>query len=100
MIYSSINTHYISAESGDRLVRYDIIATDSDTYLVKVIDEQKSTIADPKPLILIDQFELSRSDYYEHYGIDVARQGITFNLPPSFEEYLLIHCQLHRNKYP
>jgi hypothetical protein len=42
MIYSSIKTHYLSAESGDRLVRYDIIATDSDTYLVKVIDEQKA----------------------------------------------------------
>jgi hypothetical protein len=38
MIYSSIKTHYLSAESGDRLVRYDIIATDSDD-LVKVIDE-------------------------------------------------------------
>ncbi|MEN0625824.1 hypothetical protein AAIG33_00115 [Phytobacter ursingii] len=99
MIYSSIQTHYLSAESGDRLVRYDIIATDSDTYLVKVIDEQKSSMAEPKPLLLIDQFHVTRSDYFEHYGINVAQQAITFNLPPSFEDYLLLYCQRHRNKY-
>ncbi|MEH3414031.1 hypothetical protein [Phytobacter diazotrophicus] len=99
MIYSSIKTHYLSAESSDRLVRYDVIAIDADTYLVKVIDEQKSTLSDPKPLILIDQFRVTRSDYFEHYGIHVVQQAITFNLPPSFEDYLLLYCQRHRNKY-
>jgi hypothetical protein len=61
----------------------------ADTYLVKVIDEQKSTMSDPKPLILIDQFHVTRSDYFEHYGIHVAQQAITFNLPPHLK---IIFC--------
>ncbi|WP_414162034.1 hypothetical protein ACMGG9_07865 [Serratia sp. BNK-10] len=98
MIYSNVKTHYISCDTNTRLVRYDVIEINSDVFLVKVIEEQNKGIADPKVLVLVDEFEITRSGYKERYGIGGFQTAIKFNMPPSFEGAILHYLQEHRDK--
>ncbi|MFT2788869.1 hypothetical protein KGP17_11195 [Serratia sp. JSRIV001] len=96
MIYD-FDSHYISDHKDGRFVRYDVIKKHDDAYLVKVFDEQQKGIAEPKVIIQVDEFELNRSTYMHEYGVGDMR-SVKVNMPPTFDGYLRIKCQDHRNK--
>lgn len=97
MIYRNVETHYINSNTDARLVRYDVIKIDDDTYRVKVIDEQQQGIAQPNLLIQIDQFDLTRHQYNEKY--DVGNRAIVrAEILPGFENTISDYLQNHRNK--
>ncbi|MEB6537476.1 hypothetical protein MXM81_00035 [Serratia plymuthica] len=97
MIFDDVQTWFISGADDKRLIRYDIIKIDSDTYLVKVFDEQQKGIAQPKIILEIDEFQLTKKQYVEEYEIGQNRT-IKLNMSPAFESYPRIKCQDHRNK--
>lgn len=98
MIYTNIITLYISGERNQRLVRYDVIPKANNDYIVKVIDEQTKGIADPKVLVEVDEFEVTQQNYRTEQSIGGIKRAITYDLPLSFEGYLNLKLQDHRNK--
>jgi len=97
MIYSNVKTLYISSNTDSRLVRYDIIRLDEDTFKVKVVDEQQEGIAQPNLLIQIDQFDITRQQYIEKYDLD-NRTRVRRDMAPTFEGAISEYLQDHRNK--
>lgn len=96
MIYSNIRTHYLTSNSNDRLVRYDVIEIDEDNYLVKVIDDEQKELTPSCSLIEVFKLSFTRGTYKSDESIgsnNMFRQDIT----PSFEGYILQKCQKHRD---
>lgn len=89
---------YISCEKHGRLIRYDVIKLDYESYLVKVFDGETTESSFPKLLIQVDEFQLTRSDFLQAFEEDGFELAIKYNRPPTFESYLYISCQLHRNR--
>lgn len=88
---------YISCNYHGRLIRYDVIKLDYESYLVKVFDDKSNEMSDSNLLVKISEFQLTRSDFlqaFEKDGFALAKKN---NRPPTFDNYLYISCQLHRN---
>lgn len=97
MIYRNVETYYINSKTDTRVIRYDVIKIDDDTYRVKVIDEQQEGIAQPNLLIQIDQFDLTRQQYNEKHDVG-NRSIVRANMLPGFENTISEQLQNHRNK--
>ncbi|ALE65251.1 hypothetical protein [Salmonella enterica] len=91
MIYKDITILYIDSGKNNRLIRYDLLRKENNDFVVQVFDDQNEDIADPKPTIKIDQFEIT----YDNY-LDNCKHSN--KLPDSFEEYVDIKLQDHRDK--
>ncbi len=97
MIHRDVVTLYISSKTDPRLIRYDVVKLDSDTYRVKVINEQQKGVAQPNLLIQIDQFDITRQQYNEEY--DVGNWGaVRKESLPGFENTIGGYLQNHRDK--
>ncbi|MDU4209939.1 hypothetical protein CWN26_24370 [Klebsiella pneumoniae] len=88
---------YISCKNHGRLVRYDVIKLDYESYLIKVFAGETNEGSFPNPLIQLDEFQLTRSDFLQAFEKDGFELAIKYNRPPTFESYLYISCQLHRD---
>ena len=97
MIYSNIKTYYINSEDDLRVVRYDLIKIDNDTYQVKVIDEQQRGINHPSSLVQIDDFLITRNDYNKKYPTGFQR-SVSLEMAPGFENSIEGILQNHRNR--
>jgi len=97
MIYRNIETLYISGKHDSRLVRYDVIKIDADTFRVKVLDEKQQGIAQPNLLIQVDQFDITRGQYEEDYSIGYFTR-VKIDMPPTIEGAINDYLQEHRNK--
>lgn len=62
MIYN-VKTYYINSITDDRLIRYDVIKLNDDTYQVKVFDDQQRGISHPSLVAQIDDFQITREEY-------------------------------------
>ena len=91
MIYKDLTFYYIDSEKNNRLIRYDILRKENNDFLVQVFDDQNERIADPKPTIKIDQFEVTYDSY-----IDDCKHSE--KLPDSFDDYVESKLQEHRDK--
>ncbi|MFL7890125.1 hypothetical protein [Enterobacter pseudoroggenkampii] len=91
MIFRDITTIYINSDKNNRLIRYDLLRKENNDFIIQVFDDQNRDIADPKPIIKIDQFEITYDSY-----IDDCKHSQ--KLPASFEEYVDLKLQDHRNK--
>lgn len=97
MIYSDVETFYISSKTDSRLVRYDVIRLNEDTFNVRVVDEQQQGIAQPNLLIQVDQFDITRQQYIDKYDIG-NRARVRTEMAPGFESAIHEYLQDHRNK--
>lgn len=100
MFYSHIETRYITSESNERLVRYDRIKIDNDTYVVKVWDDQQRGISQPSLIHEVETIRFTRSSYNEEYGLGGFQRTVAKEFPPAFEDYVWKKCQEHRNSIP
>jgi len=96
MIYSDVKTFYISSKTDSRLVRYDVIKLDADTFTVKVVDEQQHGVAQPNILIQVAQFDITRQQYIDKYDIG-NRAKVRIEMAPSFEDAIHEFLLEHRN---
>lgn len=91
MIYKDLTIYYIDSEKNNRLIRYDLLRKENNDFLVQVFDDQNEGIADPKPTIKIDQFEITYNSY-----VDDCKHSA--KLPDSFDDYVESKLQEHRDK--
>ncbi|WP_210484162.1 hypothetical protein [Pantoea ananatis] len=97
MIYSNIQTRYITSTKNNRLVRYDLIVIDEDTYVVKVWDDQQRGLSKPGSIIELDSLEFTRADYKAANGMGGFPRSVSSGFPVSFEGHVLNKCQEHRD---
>lgn len=96
MIYN-VETYYINSETDARLIRYDVIKINGDTYQVKVFDDQQHGISQPTLVAQVDDFQITRDEY-------VKTQSLGFDEPnwsemsSGFEHTIPDTLQKHRNK--
>ncbi len=76
---------------------YNVVKLDSNTYRVKVIDEQQKGVAQPNLLIQIDQFDITRQQYNEEYDVG-NRRAVRKESLPGFENTIDGYLQNHRDK--
>jgi hypothetical protein len=96
MIYG-VTTYYINSITDPRVIRYDVIAINGDTYQVKVVDDQQQGISHPTQLVQIDDFLITRDDYDKKYPSGF-QQSIQVEMAPGFENTIRDTLQKHRNK--
>lgn len=96
MIFSDVETHYISSNQDSRLVRYDIIKTDEDTYVVKVMDSihHNTTRRDDFPEVAT--LIITRDDFNLENNIGSA-SVVRNRMPTTFSGHVLVKCQQHRD---
>ena len=94
MIYSSIQSHYISSNSDKRLVKYDIICIDDNRYIVKVIDNRHFLRSTPDYYSEVFTFEVTRKAYEMENNIGSA-SVVRHRLQLTFAEHILVKCQQH-----
>lgn len=97
MIYSQIETRYITSSNDDRLVRYDSIRINADTFVVKVWDDQQQGIAPPSQIIEVAKLVITRDLYRSAYGLGGFQMSVARESPPAFEDYVWQNCQKHRD---
>ena len=97
MIYK-VDTYYINSKSDQRLIRYDVIKLDNDTYQVKVFEDQQRGIAQPSLVAQIDDFQITREDYDKKYPSGLRQPTIMQGMAPGFENTIDSTLQEHRNK--
>ena len=97
MSFKKFDSYYLRSDTSLRLIRYDIINLDEDTYVVKVFDEIKEDKGLPYRVNIIDEFTLKRADYITKYGIG-DRSTIKMHMPPTFESSIDTEVQEHRNR--
>lgn len=96
MIFPIVKSVYINSKTDSRLIRYDVIGTDPDTYLVKVFDNQQRGISVPDLISQIAEFEITRAAYNEKY--QVGNRGVVkMNADPGFENTIDGELQAHRD---
>ncbi|MEG2041056.1 MAG: hypothetical protein RR068_08115 [Hafnia sp.] len=98
MIFYDIKTLYITSEKSSRMVKYELIRSEGDVYLVKVFDEQTKGIADPKVIIQVDEFSITYESYRAEHKPAGFQRAVTYEMPPSFEGYVYTQLQQHRSK--
>ncbi|WP_419057247.1 hypothetical protein [Kluyvera georgiana] len=97
MIYK-VTTYYINSKSDPRLIRYDVIKINDDTYQVKVFDDQQRGITHPSLVAQIDDFQITREEYNTKYQVSSGFQtGVAINPPPGFENTITDSLQQHRD---
>lgn len=96
MIYA-VTTYYINSKTDANLMRYDVINLDSDTYLVKVFDNQQHGISTPDLLSQVAEFEITRADYNARYQVG-NRAIVKMNSDPGFENTIRDRLQEHRDR--
>ncbi len=97
MIYN-VTTYYINSKSNSRLIRYDLIKLDDDTYHVKVFDDQQCGISHQSLVVQIDDFQITREEYNKKYQISSGFQTrVAINQPPGFENTIIDSLQKHRD---
>ena len=96
MIFSDVETHYISSHQDSRLVRYDVIKTDDDTYVVKVIDNKHQNRALPHYYLEIATLVITRDDFNLENNIGSA-SVVRNRMPTTFSGHVLVKCQQHRD---
>ncbi|MCK7419817.1 hypothetical protein [Enterobacter asburiae] len=95
MIYS-VKTYYVNSNTDARLIRYDVIKLNDDTYQVKVFDDQQRGISDPSLVVQIDDFQITREEYNKKYPSGF-QTGVAINTPPGFENTITDSLQIHRD---
>lgn len=98
MIYQDIKTFYITSAKNNRMVKYELIRTQGDDHLVMVFEEQSKGIAAPKVIVQIDEFEITYESYRAEHKAAGFQTAIKLEFPPSYEGFVQIRCQEHRNK--
>ncbi|QLW75090.1 hypothetical protein HV139_13690 [Citrobacter freundii] len=96
MIFPIVKSVYINSKTDSRLIRYDVIRTDPDTYLVKVFDNQQRGISVPGLISQIAEFEITRAAYNEKYQVG-NRVVVKMNADPGFENTIDGELQAHRD---
>lgn len=96
MIYGA-KTYYINSSKDPRVIRYDVITIDKDTYRVKVVDDQSRGISPPSHLVQLDEFLITRDDYNKKYPSGF-QQTVIAEMAPGFENTIPDILQKHRNK--
>ena len=96
MIFPIVKSVYINSKTDSRLIRYDVIRTDPDTYLVKVFDNQQRGISVPDLISQIAEFEITRAAYNEKYQVG-NRVVVKMNADPGFENTTDGELQAHRD---
>lgn len=97
MVYERVKTYYISGTGSDsRLIRYDVIFIDKDTYKVKIFDDQQRGISPPHSMVMLSEFDFTRAEYEQRHGVG-KNNMVRIDMAPSFEGDLLERCQEHRN---
>lgn len=97
MIYK-VDTYYINSKSDPRLIRYDVIKLDNDTYQVKVFEDQQRGISQPSLVAQIDDFQITRGEYNKKYQISSGFQtGVAITPQPGFENTITGELQNHRD---
>lgn len=97
MIYSQIETRYITSSSKERLVRYDRVMINHDTYVVKVWDDQQRGISPPSSIVEVASLTFTRESYNQEYGIGGFQRVVNRDSTPAFEDHVWKKCQEHRN---
>lgn len=97
VIYTNINTYYITSGKNSRLVRYDVIEMDSETYLVKIWDDQQRGISPPSHIVEIETKKITQEEYKKFYNIGGLQSSVKTSPPPTLDEYVRQRCQEHRN---
>ncbi|CAH6019224.1 hypothetical protein AI3057V1_1454 [Citrobacter freundii] len=96
MIFPIVKTVYINSKTDSHLMRYDVITVDSDTYLVKVFDNQQRGLSTPDLINQIAEFEITRADYNAKYQVG-NRAIVKMNMDPGFENTIDAELQAHRD---
>ncbi len=95
MIYN-VKTYYINSKTDARLIRYDVIKLNDDTYQVKVFDDQQRGISHPSLVAQIDDFQITREEYNKKYPSGF-NQPVRTEMAPGFENTIHDSLQKHRN---
>lgn len=96
MIFSNVETYYISSNKNNRLVRYDVIKFDEDTFIVKAFDSEYRDKALPSFIFEIATLHINREDF--NLENNVGSSSVVRNrLPTSFHGHVLVKCQQHRD---
>lgn len=72
---------YISSQDHGRLLRYDVIKLDYESYLVKVFDEKHDITSSPRSVVQTDEFLLARSDFLHTFEKDGFALAVKYNRP-------------------
>jgi len=96
MIYSA-QTYYISSETDARLIRYDVIKLNNDTYQVKVFDDQQRGISPPSLVEQINDFLITREEYVKNQSLGFSEPD-EIEMSSGFEYSIHDVLQKHRNK--
>lgn len=96
MIYSA-QTYYINSETDARFIRYDVIKLNSDTYQVKVFDDQQRGISPPSLVEQIDDFPITREEYVKNQSLGFTEPN-DLDMSSWFEYAIPDILQKHRNK--
>lgn len=96
MIFSDVETHYISSNQNSRLVRYDVIKTDDDTFVVKVIDNKALNNAQRDYFTEVATLIITRDDFNLENNIGSA-SVVRNRMPTTFNGHVLVKCQQHRD---
>lgn len=92
----NFSSYYLISKSSDRLIRYDIIKISDDCYVIKAFDLQQQGLAQPKVLLEIEEFRVTKQEWIDEYQIG-SNSATKIHQAPSFESALLDKCQKHRN---
>ncbi len=98
MIFSNVETYYVSSKTDSRLIRYDVIKINNDVYQVKVIDDQQRGITHPSLLVQLDDFEITRAEYNQKYPSTTFQQSVNIDAKPVFESTIEEIIQKHRDQ--
>lgn len=96
MIYD-VTTYYINSKTDANLMRYDVISIDSDTYHVKVFDNQQHGISAPDLISQVAEFQITRAEYNARYQVG-DRSIVKMNADPGFENTITDRLQEHRDR--
>ncbi|XUM27945.1 hypothetical protein ACQ86C_06580 [Enterobacter asburiae] len=96
MIFN-VKTYYINSKTDARLIRYDVVKLNDDTYQVKVFDDQQRGISHPGLVVQIDDFQITREEYNKQYSSGF-NQTVRAEMAPGFENTISDILQKHRDK--
>lgn len=96
MIFSEVETHYINSNTDSRLVRYDVIRIDDDTFVVNVFDVQQRSASPSGSITNSATFKITRNDYESENNIG-SSSVVRNRMPTTFQNHILVKCQQHRD---
>ncbi|MEB8638902.1 hypothetical protein P2G74_02835 [Cronobacter muytjensii] len=96
MVMSEVETYYINSSDNSRLVRYDVIKIDDDSFVVKVFDNEYLGKSLPSFMYEIAEIKINRDDF--NLENNIGSTSVLRNcLPTSFNGHVLVKCQQHRD---